>query len=361
MVNGKIKIAFFLPSLTAGGAERIISFLSQSLNEEIFEVTLIIIGYQKDSKYDVTGIEVIYLNKPRVLSAFKTIPKLLYTNKYDIAMSSIRHLNALMGLISIFFPKTKFVAREANVMSVLDNYPEENDRTYPSFIYRLGYSQLDAIICQSLDMYNDVLKEFPKMANRIHLINNPITHSFTTKQKKTANIKPFRFITVASLEPRKGHLRILDGLALFKEDFIYTIIGNGSQKEIINKRIKELNLENQVEHIPYTDRVSDYLIQSHVFIQGSYVEGFPNALLESSAVGTPVIAFDAPGGINEIVEMGVNGLIIKKVDDLQSAIQKVLLSDRFGPSEVSDSVIKKYNSKTILGKYENLFLSLANK
>ena len=34
------------------------------------------------------------------------------------------------------------------------------------------------------------------------------------------------------------------------------------------------------------------------------VEGFPNVLIESCVVGTPILAFNAPGGLDEIIEKG---------------------------------------------------------
>ena len=48
-------------------------------------------------------------------------------------------------------------------------------------------------------------------------------------------------------------------------------------------------------------KIIDYLSDSDFFIQGSYVEGFPNSVLESCSVGTPVIAFNCPGGTKEII------------------------------------------------------------
>ena len=51
------------------------------------------------------------------------------------------------------------------------------------------------------------------------------------------------------------------------------------------------------------------------FIQGSYVEGFPNAVLESCSVGTPVVAINCPGGTKEIIEHATNGFLVVSDDD----------------------------------------------
>ena len=142
--------------------------------------------------------------------------------------------------------------------------------------------------------------------------------------------------------------------------YTYTIIGKGSQFESVFEIAKSLGVEGQINHIPFTKEVPRLLAESDIFLQGSYVEGFPNALLESCAVGTPVIAFDAPGGINEIVENHINGFIVKDEEEFLKAIKIILNSKKFDPKTVSESVYKKYSEEIIIKKYEKLFSELAN-
>ena len=108
MKNKKAKVFFILPTLYAGGAERVISFVSQNLNKDKFHVVLIVIGFEKDSKYSVDGIKTIYLNKSRVLNSMVPIIKILAKNRPNLVISSLGHLNMVMGLISILFPKITF-------------------------------------------------------------------------------------------------------------------------------------------------------------------------------------------------------------------------------------------------------------
>ena len=358
--NKKIKIAFFLPTLGAGGAERVMSFLAQKLDPESFETTLVVIGYEKDKKYDVKGVKLVFLNQSRVLFSIPVLFNFLRKTNVDIAFSAIKHLNVVMGLLSIFFARTKFVGREVSVISVLKDYPEETNRSYPSFISKWGYRLLDAVVCQSDDMLQDMIKSQPKLVNKAVTINNPVTDKFQPKKQKADTNGVVNFVTVASLEPRKGHIRILQALAKFDDTFTYTLIGDGAQKETIFAEAKKLGLHDKIVHLPFTDKVHDYLANSALFLQGSYVEGFPNALLESCAVGTPVVAFNAPGGINEIIEQHVNGFIVEDENEFLHAIETILASENFDPKTVSTSVLNKYSSANILKKYEDLFFKLAN-
>ena len=321
-----------------------------------------VIGFEKDTHYKIEGIKVLYLNKPRVLTSIPKLYTYLQRSKPDIVLSAIGHLNAAMALMSPFFKKTKFIGREVNVISVLKNYSQTQRKrliNLPDYI-KLSYPLLDKIVCQSNDMANDLIKNYDIDPSKIQVINNPITGGFRLKQThENSGKNAFRLITVGRLAKQKGHLRILDALKLVKLPFHYTIIGDGPEKENIFEKLKQLGLSKCVTHVPHTDKVSDFLCQSDLFIQGSYVEGFPNALLESCAVGTPVVAFKALGGIDEIIENGINGYIAEDIEDFAGKITQILSSrQQWRPKTVSDSVYEKYSSKIIIAEYNNLLESI---
>lgn len=357
-MENRIKVIFVIPSLRPGGAERVMSYIAQNLNKQLFDVTLLVIGYSKKASYDITGINLVFLNKPRVLVAFWAIFKHLHKSNPAIVISAITHVNTLMGIQSLWFKKIKFVGREVNVLSVLNNV-QKSSRKYPFSISRLterSYKSLDIILCQSQDMANDMVTNFNAPKDKIRIINNPISDLFEPKEKQADNKVP-RFITVGSLVMRKGHDRLLHALSKVEGPFEYYIVGDGANAEEVFDLAKTLNLTDKIKHIPFTKNVSKYLKESDVFLQGSYVEGFPNALLESCAVGTPVLAFDALGGINEIVEEGINGFVAK--DEADFLLKLDLITKRkWDPKVVSESVIKKYNKEKILNNYENLFIEL---
>ena len=83
-MQSKKKILFILPTLCAGGAERVMSFVAQQLDDSKFEAKLIVLGFDNDAVYIVDKIEVIYLNKKRLLLAIFDLFFLIYKDLYSI-------------------------------------------------------------------------------------------------------------------------------------------------------------------------------------------------------------------------------------------------------------------------------------
>ncbi len=347
------KIIFVLPSLVSGGAERVMSFIAQNINKEIFDPTLLIGGHSKDTAYDISNVKVVYLNKSRVLYAIPPIIMYFLKHKPNIVVSSISHTNTAMSIISPLFSKTKFIGREATVLSKRKN-EKKSRKWFPGRLISNRFKNLDMLICQSKDMAEDMRLNYQVPEHKICVINNPISNLPSVELHKSSS-KIKRFITVGRLTEVKGHLRILEMLSKLDTPFIYTIIGDGDYKDIIFGKAKKLSLLEFIEHIPFTRQVNKYIANSDMFLQGSYVEGFPNALLESCVVGTPVVAFDVPGGTKEIVENEINGFL---VEDEETYLEK-LRDDRYwNPEKIRESVYKKFNKEKILRQYEKLFLDI---
>ena len=210
----KINITFILPTLVAGGAERVISFLAQNLDTEKFNTTLLITGHKKDAVYTVKNINVEFLEKKRVFNAVFQLFTYLRTHKPDVVLSSIGHLNTVMGLMSPCFPKTKFMVREASVVSAMNgvgqaNKPVKMSSKLRSIMANLSYKLVDNIICQSEDMAHDFATVYKVPIQKIAIINNPITRTTPLLKTKEPSSTIAKFITVGRLSEEKGHLRIL--------------------------------------------------------------------------------------------------------------------------------------------------------
>lgn len=351
----KIKILFVLPSLRAGGAERVMSFIAANINKKEFETTLIITGNSKDQSYEIENdTNLVFLNKSGVKNAIPSLAKYIIRHKPQIVIGAIGHVNIALAILAIFFKRTKFIGRETIVRSGKVYQGSKNTIKLPFPDPRPIF--LDKIICQSQDMKNDLLLNFDFPDDKLIVINNPVTEKFKLK-KNSIKKGVFELITIGRLTKQKGHLRLLDVLSKVDFTFHFTILGDGPEKQNILAHAHNLNLTKNITHIPFTDKVEDYLSKSDLFLSGTYVEGFPNVYLESCAVGTPVLSFNALGGINEIIKPGINGWIAENEIDFLEKL-KISEAKKWDENLVRESVLNKYSETIILKKYENLFKSL---
>ncbi|OBX21889.1 hypothetical protein A9996_17545 [Gelidibacter algens] len=186
----KKKIFFVIPTLSAGGAERVISFVAQELDREKFDVTLIIIGFEKDNKYDVSSIPVVYLNKSRVLKGAFPLLIMFQKEKPKMVVSTISNLNVIMGLISVFFSNVIFIGRHTfiikNPSKNIETKKTNRSKIKSTFNYwNYGNKNLDYFICQSADMKQSIIDVYGIDSKKISIINNPVTQTEIIKNNSS--------------------------------------------------------------------------------------------------------------------------------------------------------------------------------
>ena len=354
----KKKILFIVPSLKAGGAERVISFLAKNLDQNVFKIKIAVVGFKKDTVYNVDDLDVTFFNQKRLLNGVYPLFKLIKNNNPDLVFGTIRHVNILLGFYNLIFKNIRFIVRESSVMSIRNSI-SNSKKQIPNFLLKFLYYKLDALVCQSNDIKKDLKLELGIKESKLITINNPITQIQQFSNSKTEYSSKIKFITIGRLSEEKGHERILIGLSKVKNySYSHTIIGSGPLELKIKDLAIELGIIDKIKFIPYTSEVLESLSKSDFFIQGSYVEGFPNAVLECCSVGTPVLAFDCPGGTKEIIEDGVNGFLAITEDDFNKTLQSLNKIPVFERAVVQASVLSKFSSQKIIKEYENLFLSV---
>lgn len=343
------RILFILPSLRRGGAERVVSYIAQEIDKSRFNPEVLILYDKKETDFKIKRAPFKYLNKKRTLNAIPDIVKHIYRTKPDIVFTSIIQLNILGGMLSIIFPNINFIGRESSILSL-----RIKPTRFNTYFKRFFYNRLNTLICQSSDMKEDLMETYSICKPIMPIIGNPITISPKMKNSKIKNKVPV-FITVGRLEAVKGIERLIDILEKLTFDFKFILVGDGSLKNNILSRLEKSNLKEKLNYVPFTNDVAHYLLQADLFLQGSYVEGFPNALLESCSLGTPVIAFNAPGGTKDIVVNGVNGFIVNNEMEFYEKLKLAIFNHKWSRESIINSVTTRYSSVQIIKKYEEIF------
>jgi glycosyltransferase involved in cell wall biosynthesis len=140
------------------------------------------------------------------------------------------------------------------------------------------------------------------------------------------------FLSNRNLEPHYGVDCVLRAFAYIQQqtpEASLTVVGDGSQREALEKLTTELNLQ----HTSFTGRVEHEQIYEHytnadVFLNASRIDNQPLSILEAFACGLPVVTTNA-GGIPDIVTDQKTGLVVA-VDDCKTLAERAtkLLCDR---------------------------------
>ena len=133
-------------------------------------------------------------------------------------------------------------------------------------------------------------------------------------------VEPYRILTIARFTPKKGLPTVLRALKQLTDQKIrldFTLIGDGDDRRKILAQIEELGLTSTTRWLgtqPH-DVVLEHYQKADLFVLGCEVasdgdrDGIPNVLLESMAMGVPVVVTDV-SAIPELVQDGNTGLLV---------------------------------------------------
>lgn len=310
-----------------------------------------------DQAFEIaSNVEIIRINSSRVSRSIPKLIKQINRINPDFVFSTLTHVNAwitLMKRLKLF--KAKLICRESTIVSSMN---AESRFSAINYLVKWTYSAADTIICQSLDMEQDLLDYYGLPSSLLRVIPNPISKDYEEicVQNRDSFTDPIRFISVSRLSTEKGIERLLRALSLVEFDFKYSLLGEGDCDIELKKLAKELGLDDKVDFLGWHNDPKSLLLRSDIFLQGSFYEGFPNALIEALACGIPGIAFNVPGGTREILLDGINGLLVKDGDILGYA--KALESARrtnWENNVIRSSIIDRYSTDEILKQYQAVF------
>lgn len=337
-----MRVLFFLNIDTLkGGAEGVLQqVINYYLNEEA-SITVFVF-YERQygglDSYEKRGVKVVYGNGPKKF--LKALP-LIRKERYDLAFSSSVLGNSLWGILKkIGVLKIRaIVGREST--SVFPRYHGLKLLQY-KFLYRIGYSSISLLICQTDYMKAQLTKNLPWLEKRVKVLTipNPISlsSSFDDKEKtenNDINIYLPYIIGAGRIISEKGFDLLIESFATIKKSYDkmhLLILGSVDQTaggaKILNDLkdiIKAKGLENSVHFLGFKQNILPYYKNAEVCVISSRIEGFPNALLQMMSQNNKVVSTLCAGGIENI-----EGLITCPPQDsaaLSNAILKSLKED----------------------------------
>ena len=135
-------------------------------------------------------------------------------------------------------------------------------------------------------------------------------------------------------------------------------VGDGPDRPRLGALVEQMGLADRVRFLGERRDVDEILSNAQVFAFTSLSEGFPNALAEALAHGCACISFDCPTGPSELIEDGVNGLLVPMGDEalFVKELDRLLADEslRCYFSEQARESIKQFSHETVLENFERL-------
>ena len=363
MLKDKKKITFLIPSLSGGGSEGLCVNLANTLSQSGWEVNLIALNIKNSIYHDrlSKNVNFVILDvKHAVYSPYKIV-KYLLANKpnkilifnYELTIVTI-FIKMLLGL------KITIIARNRNTMSHVQNRPGGFWVKYiVNPLVKKFYGNADHIINQCEDMRDDLITIYPKIIDKTSVIYNPINQVIEEYSKTLDFAKPFSdeyLLCVGRLERQKAFHYAIEGFARLTKEFSslrLKIVGAGILENNLKKCANDFGVRDRVDFEGFKKDIIPYYLGAKATLLTSLYEGFPNVLVESLALGKPVVAFDCQSGPREIVLDSVNGYLVeyKNIDDLAEKL-KISIKKKWDYVAVAESA-ERFSMKNTIKAYED--------
>jgi len=334
-----------------GGAERVAINLAKIFSKKRHPVKIIsLFKSNRKTFFGAQGIDVVYLSEvgcaytDNLFSKIKTFLILRDFYKKNIFFGSefIISTFPILSIFSILLFKgnlSRLIASEHS------SYFAHN--FFIRFLRVFYYRKNVRVI--TLTRNDSIL--FSKHNIKASFIPNPVIN-FPINRKVAAKRKKIHCLSVGRLHKDKGFDRLIDiANELRDENIIFTIVGSGSEKLNLKRKIIELKLTQSVKIINASNDIEKFYFKSDIYLLTSRTEAFAMVLLEAMSFGLPIISFDCPVGPREIIRDNYNGFLIKDGSTKQFAEHvKLLISNKPLFNKMSTNALKSaknYSPDTI--------------
>ncbi len=354
-----MRILFVASSMGYGGAERVISLLSNELCAQGHEIGIYLTSSSDKCVYQLDERISIYAEKSikNLAGVIKGIRG--YTKRFDPdVVVPFMTYQCMYTCIALMFTKYPIVVCERNDPQTIDGKPAPK---YVFWVRNFLFSRAEGAVFQTVgarDMFPS------RIVKRGTVINNPIDSSVLPDPYK--GTRDNRIVNVGRLSAQKNQSMLISSFAQIKDEFpeiSVEIYGDGEKGEELRELCESLGVSDRVHLMGNVSGVCEYIKSARVFAFTSNFEGMPNALAEAMAIGLPCVTTDcAPGGARMLIRDGENGIIVpcNDISGFANALKSMLRnpdkSEEMGAC--ASSIRETLSVKNIALEWESYFAKI---
>ncbi len=378
----KLKIAlicdWYLPQI--GGIELHIQDLARGLQKRGHQVE-VITAYPGPQSIDGISVRRLFsrlLPKFHIaISArpFRELRKLFQKERYDL-------VHAHVSVVSPLAYAGAYLAQKAKIPTVITAHSLLERGSFLSFKFLnpfLKWSRWNALFSgvsrvvaegfsRSLGHPVEILpngtdlsrwKANPERFSLASFLSSDLNSFFSPQGNR-----PIRITSVMRLTRKKRADFLIRAIPLINARLshypkpVFTIIGEGPDRRGLEKKTRELKIQDQVQFLGYCSRekIQEVFDQTDVFSSPTLKEAFGIAVLEARCAGLPVVGMEG-GGVSDLIESGKNGFLVRNLEEfvrahvtlIQDADLREQMSqntrqglERFGWDEILNDHLKIY-------------------
>ena len=326
-------VALIINALEAGGAERVISLMSNYWVERGVRVTLFTFDDGKKPPHyviregvqrqplDIDGATYKLSDALRAnVRRLKTLRRAIKAAQPDIVISFLDQTNIL----------TVLSTRGTGIPAVISERNNPAEHFIPRVwrvLRRVVYPLAEHHVFQN----ERVSSYYGNMVRRkAAIIPNPVLKPAVKITGEVSHPRPGKkIIGVGRLERQKGFDLLIKAFARIAErqpGWQLEIWGQGSCREALQQEIEANGLSGRVTLKGMSRTIHEELVKADIFVMASRFEGFPNALCEAMTCGLAVISADCMYGPREIIRPEIDGLLVppENVEELAEAMNRLM-------------------------------------
>lgn len=324
------RVLFVTASTKGGGAERMLFNIIRQMDCKHCS-KLFITSDEKVSCGLENHFPVVNANKTHAINAFPKLFKELKNYRPDHVFTTSSNVGYMLILAKkLLHADFKVYIRCAVTPSEI--YQTDFKTRMLNKIISITYNSADLIIAQTDFMREDLIKSYSIKPDRVRTIRNIVDKHFV--ESESNKFKPIEYssdnyniVAAGALYSVKGFDILIEAIApLIKHTNRHLYILGEERYESgyhnrLNAQIKSLGLSDNIHLLGHKSNPYPYLKAADLFVMSSRKEGYPNVVLESLCLGTPVVATDVVDW-SGVIFPGQNGLSTQKnnVDSLRQSL-----------------------------------------
>jgi len=357
------RLTFVIHQISAGGAERVLTLLANELCKKGWSVTLLTLDSGREPVFFElhSGVQHWPLSLKREQGGWWKAVKVHFLRPW-VLRRAIRKSrpDAVIAFIDLMNILTLIATIGLKIPVIVSerSHPAFNISKFLSLLRQVVYKRSACLVLTTYDKLSFFSSSIQKNSR---IIPNPVLvpdYSGPTLRSET-NSKTL--MAMGGLREVKGFDLLLKAFAPLCNKFpewMLEIWGEGVQRENLESLRDELGLRERVRFPGLTKENYKTMSRADIFVLSSRTEGWSLVVGEAMACGLPVVSFDCPSGPSEMIQDGVNGLLVppENIQELSSSLERLMASGELRNTlgEQARKITESYSLNKIVQSWEEL-------